>query len=150
MIDFSNDLTFSNNTKLNLHLWIDSRSTERSCGLKAKVSITEEQWPCGCSSISLKLDVVVAGIDQNSVKHSIEGAESSDTFEINRSCCNSPQIVTLPDVVTHWTITHELEDSYLLFTVTAKVTCGSCDQLPIQMSDTEEGFVNIDLMPQDI
>lgn len=136
-IQFQDKLVFTNG--LTLELCLQSRGREDSCTLVARATTSRVQ----CQPINLELHVLVCGScnqQQNPLDFK-NVSEARKRFLINESCSQSPQTITLSDVVRHRTITHEITDAFLFFTVTGRILQRYTSEI------SSDGFVNIDLAP---
>jgi hypothetical protein len=136
-IAFQEDLIFPRGPRLKFSL--NPRGTGEYCSLSATVSIAKQHWPQSDPTIDIALFVSVIGNNDRTIQ---EAKEHNLTIE--RRCCKSPQKVTIPKVIMHGTVTHEITDSFLSFLVTAKIRH---DHFSFHISDTSEEYVNIDFKP---
>lgn len=136
-IQFQDKLVFANG--LTLELLLQSRGSEESCSLIARATTSRVQ----CQPINLELHVLVRGScnqQQNPLDFK-NVSEARKRFLINESCSQSPQTITLSDVVRHRTITHEITDAFLFFIITGRILQRYTSEI------SSDGFVNIDFAP---
>ena len=133
-IAFQEELIFPRGPRLKFAL--NPRGTGEYCSLNTTMSIAKQHWPQSDPTINIVLSVSVVGNNNRTIQQAKE-----HNLTIEQRCCKSPQKVTIPEVITHGTITHEITDSFLLFVITAKI-CH--DHFAFRISDTSEEYVHID------
>ena len=132
-IAFQEELIFSRGPRLKFSL--NPRGTGEHCSLNITVTIAKQHWPQSDPSIDMVLFVTIIGNNKRMIQEVKE-----HNLMIEQCCCKSPQKITIPNVIAHWTITHKITDSFLSFVVTAKI-CH--DHFCFHILDTSEEFVHI-------
>ena len=133
-IPFKDELKFARGPKLKL--WLKPRGKEDSCSLKAEVSISRQHWPQSESTIDMELSTTIHG---NS--NFVSTVSTYPVTKLEQTCCHTPQVIFLHNVVPHNTITHQVTDSSLLFTITAKLRHS---HFSLRISNTGDKYLNID------
>ena len=133
-IAFQDELFFSRGPKLKF--WLDPWGTGKYCSLNTVVTIAKQHWPQSDPAIDILLFVSVIGNNGHPIQETKE-----HRLTIERHCCKTSQKFTIPKLIAHGTITHDITGSLLSFVVTAKI-CHN--QFSFHISDTSEEYVNID------
>ena len=133
-IAFQDELIFPRGPRLKFSL--NPRGTGDYCSLNTTVTIAKQHWPQSDPTIDIVLFVSVIGNNKRIIQEM-----KQHNLTIERHCCKSPQKVSIPKIITHGTVTHDVTDSFLSFVITAKIFH---DQFSFQVLDTSDEYIHID------
>ena len=108
-IAFQEELIFSRGPRLKFSL--NPRGTGEHCSLNITVTIAKQHWPQSDPSIDMVLFVTIIGNNKRMIQE-----VKKHNLTIEQRCCKSPQKITIPNVIAHWTCNHP-QNYWLLFVI---------------------------------